>query len=428
MAGPRESDSPAQHQSSKSSKYDGRDCFYHALLSANPHPAQTRLILAAILILPKYLAPTPAHIGLVLGLPSEQVASTVQAMYPVLAFENGTADGPVDIRVNSFKDYLIDQRRSFNFYINIDTEQHVIARFWLQNLSTSKIQTYSFDQLYDDTTIRFFTQWIIFCKHESPRPIRGLLHSLRNVDLASAFLSFSTRRLERLDWARVFRELASWLEHDGNAGPIAPDHLRRLPQCFHLEWQPNMSLHDDIVYWVVRVMTGCVWGDWILLNDARGLPRVTECHCDLDDECIDDSHNPQHLSAYQKTCLQVAMGFVSRFKTLVESSDEGRELQDIFLNVVRSSLPKHCPLGSELFSLCRIFFELAKGSKLRFPPPSEVEGARTNLLEWIKANLPKSFCWRSRSSKSTNSCLAVGTVGIGTVDAVYPEKYTAKRS
>ncbi|KAK1219987.1 hypothetical protein PQX77_017271 [Marasmius sp. AFHP31] len=134
-------ESPPQHQFISSKRYHYvRDRLYRALLNANPHPEQTRLILAAILILPEYLEPTQVHIELVLGLPPKQVALTSRAMYSVLQEGKQTI-----IRINEFfRDYLVDRSRSLEFYIDIDAEKHVIARTWLQNLSTSKIQTYSY--------------------------------------------------------------------------------------------------------------------------------------------------------------------------------------------------------------------------------------------------------------------------------------------
>ncbi|KAK1220360.1 hypothetical protein PQX77_016851 [Marasmius sp. AFHP31] len=127
----------------RSSSHDERDCLYEALISANSRSERTRLVLIAILILPKYLKRTPANIGLVLGLPPEQVTSTVQTMRSVLAFGDSTVDPPVLIHDRSFKNYLVDRSRSLEFYIDINAEKLVIARLWLQNLSTSKIQTYS---------------------------------------------------------------------------------------------------------------------------------------------------------------------------------------------------------------------------------------------------------------------------------------------
>ncbi|KAJ8075906.1 hypothetical protein PM082_021538 [Marasmius tenuissimus] len=196
----------------------GRGPLYHALLSADPHPEQTRLVLLAILILSKYLKPTPAHIGLVLGLPSEQVTSTVQAMNSVLAFGGCTVDAPVHVYDSSFKDYLVDRGRSLQFYIDIEAGKHVIARLWLQNISTSRIQSLSFDQLYSNMTNNFLTEWIGFYMSEFPSPAWDLLDDLQNVDLASVFFSSTIRHTDahyQMSWLCQFEELAAWLSgHD----------------------------------------------------------------------------------------------------------------------------------------------------------------------------------------------------------------------
>ncbi|KAK1234593.1 hypothetical protein PQX77_002200 [Marasmius sp. AFHP31] len=373
----------------RSSHDSERDCLYEALISANSRSERTRLVLIAILILPKYLKQTPANIGLVLGLPPEQVTSTVQTMHSVLAFGDRKVDAPVFIHDVSFKNYLVDRRRSLAFHIDIIFEKSAIARLWLQNLSTNKIQTYSFNQLLGDTTIGFFTKWIKF--YISEFPACYLLDGLRNVDLASVFFSFAIRNTNApyaLSWGRYFKELTTHLSQHCNGNHDLDDlllKLRRPPQCFHLEWQPNVSPQDETVHWVVRVLAGCQWGKLPPSSDAHRLPRITECDCDLHDGGA-ESHNPQHL-AFQTACLQVATNFVSRFKKLVKSrsSDEGTELLYTFLDLVNSSLLMCCRLDASLFSLCRTFFKVAKGfSELRSYPSESGERDRTNLLEWIE--------------------------------------------
>ncbi|KAJ8075847.1 hypothetical protein PM082_021479 [Marasmius tenuissimus] len=401
--GYRSREGPAQHYQSKLSG-DKHDWLYHALLSTHPNPKQACLILAAILILPRYLKPTLAHLVLVLGLPMRLVTLTVQAMYSVLAFQDDTADALVHIHDSSFTDYLVTKRRSLEFYIDIEDKKHVITRLWLQNLSTRKSQTYSLYQLYSDTTVHFFTKWMKLCM-SFLGPTEDLLDDLQNIDLACAYTSLTRNRILR--WAYAFDDLAEWLKKSRNIHdpkhPITRLQLRleRHPSCFHLEWQPDVSPHDHIVHWVVRRSTACMWGNEFELpkGNTHQLPRLTECHCDLQHGGT-ESHNPQHL-AYQDACLQVATAYVSHFKTLPKNSREKDESEDILMNLLYSSLLKHCRLGVELFSLCQTFFELAKGyTELKTFYQTTVKRARASvLLEWIEA-FPDHFAGEAEALKS----------------------------
>ncbi|KAK1225239.1 hypothetical protein PQX77_011840 [Marasmius sp. AFHP31] len=172
-----------KHQTGDS-PYRNLDELYDFIVRANKHRDTVLLILAALLILPPHLPTSPACIDLVLGLEPGTAAISLRPMYSVLDVR-----GPNDvIRIyhTSFSDYLLDHNRSGDFYIDEPAQKLAIAKRWLHNLSTSKVGTYSFDQLCDIQTRHFFTQWIPLCS-SVPKPTRDLLEDLRNVDLAYVF-------------------------------------------------------------------------------------------------------------------------------------------------------------------------------------------------------------------------------------------------
>ncbi|KAK1226095.1 hypothetical protein PQX77_010962 [Marasmius sp. AFHP31] len=253
------------------SPYQQLDALYNCILSVHPDHEELLLVLAAVLVLPEDMR-SPACIELVLGLPEGQVSLTLRGMHSVLDI-HGRGD---QIRAyhTSFSDYLTDRARSLDSHIDMAQEQrHAIARRWLQNLTASRIWTYSPSQLHSEGTKRFVTGWIEFCTFIT-KPSWELLVDVQNVDLAFVYMVLFTHDLdweERLvtknrDCEEVFRGLLQWLkkcyvlEH-GSAKDkeYLLQKLKKRPECFHLEWPPGVYPSNNAVFWVVQVATGCLY-------------------------------------------------------------------------------------------------------------------------------------------------------------------------
>ncbi|KAJ8093522.1 hypothetical protein PM082_020380 [Marasmius tenuissimus] len=413
---------PAECQPAKSPYYE-LDCIYHIILrNANPDHDKVRLILAAVVVLPGYLEPSPAHIELLFGLPSEETYLTLRAMRSVLTVR-GSGDA-ICLFHATVREFLVDNTRSRDFHVDINTQKHAIARQWLQQLTSSNVRTYSFNQLYSKKTKHFFTEWIQLCS-SIPIPTRGLLDDLQNVDLASTFLL-----VRRFPWEGTFRTSVMWVKqydkHEIGDHTRAGEnsyhknrgYLHRLPalrrtfygngedevevrgrndsvalvaglvhklenrpRCFHLEWSPGVSPPDDDVYWVVNFTTECS-RPTRLNGSPSNMPRLTDCRCDLSGG--KESGDPGHL-AYQEACMRLAKAFVSLFEELSKSGVKGEvELRCTFLNMVQSSLLSHCHLDTGLLSLCRTFFGLANGCLSMQVHTSEGEKGRANMFRWIE--------------------------------------------
>lgn len=82
--------------------------------------------------------------------------------------------------------------------------------------------------------------------------------------------------------------------------------------------------------------------------------------------------------------------FEELFQTGAEDSDTINELGHIFLNLTRSVLLKHCPLDTELVSLCQTFFEITKVCLIMQIHRSEREDGKKNMLEWFEVSM---FFW-----------------------------------
>ncbi|KAL0062421.1 hypothetical protein AAF712_010700 [Marasmius tenuissimus] len=401
------------------SPYQQLDALYDFILSANPDQEGVSRILTVLLVftdLPAWrfmLEPSPAIIELVLGLPAGQVPLTLRAMHSILEIRG--PEKKLRICHTSFMDYLVDKARSGRFHIDTPTQKYTVARQWLQNLCTSKVRTYSPNQLYGEKTKPFFKEWERFFKSFTEQT-RDLLEGLWSVDLASAHLAGAGYRDT---W---FRDLVPWVEPyhvlgvnespDRKVGDhpkagaddqckvkahsramdkerpgvdLVEDLVHRLqnrPKHFHLEWPSGVSPQNDVVRWVVDRATGCPWGtrlDGTHPSDTDDV-RLTDCHCDLSggNESCDSGH-----LAYQEACLQLAKARISLFKELVNA--EHRDSAGVFLNMVRSSLLAHCQLDTDLLSLCRMFFGIAKG-RLRMEIGEVWEEGRKNMLAWIEVS------------------------------------------
>ncbi|KAK1218965.1 hypothetical protein PQX77_018332 [Marasmius sp. AFHP31] len=424
------------------SPYQELDALYNIILTANRNPDRVHSILAAIVVLSgvkvEYAKPTPTFIELLLGLPSGQVALSLRGMHSVLNIR-GRNDAII-MHHTSFREYLIDQIRSGHFHIDIETQKHAIARQWLQNLTTSKVWTYSPSQLYFDGNRAFFEGWINLCI-SIPKPSRDLLNDLWNVDLASTYLA--TRQAK---WVDAFEPLVPWVRKDEGAAENHSEvgenpHLKanshpscnngqseveaqnckmaeeeerlnlveRLvhkfenrPGCFHLVCPSGVPPQNDVVYWLVRRAAG---GPYII-REVDSNPsdfddvRLTDCDCDLSERS--EPSNPGHL-AYQEACRQLVKVYVFLSEELAQSGAEDSDTIDTlgwcFMNMVDSSLLKHCCLDQELLLLCRTFFGVAKDCSAMNVRSSHGKNGRKNMLGWIET-FPDSFAEEGETLKA----------------------------
>ncbi|KAK1226478.1 hypothetical protein PQX77_010562 [Marasmius sp. AFHP31] len=391
------------HRRHGTSPYHQLDALYDLILGANPDFNEVLPILAAILILPGYIEPSPAHIELILGLPMGQVTLTLRAMYSVLNIRGWSND--IRIYHASFRDYLVDPIRSRHFHVDLDAQTYSIRRQWLQNLATSKTQTYSSNfQLYGWETWDAFTKWVFFCI--DCKPTRDLLNDLWNVDFSTAYLM--TRMVE---WKVAFERLVPWVRryprHDSSQWNTDKERdgldfveslVQKLlvrPKYFHLECPPGVSVRKEVIHYVVSQTTGTslpIGGLSGAFPCGSDDVRLTVCHCDLSGG--NESHNPGHL-AYQEACLYHFRSLVFSFEIQSGTGVTPRHPWDIFMYIMKSPLLRFCRLDTELLSLCLAFFRLAKGCSPPMPglsitAPNSVEEGKKNLFGWIDT-IPDSF-------------------------------------
>ncbi|KAJ8073697.1 hypothetical protein PM082_011975 [Marasmius tenuissimus] len=250
-------------------------------------------------------------------------------MYSVLDIQ-GKGDR-IHLYHTSFREFLVDRNRSRNFHIDIETQTPIITRKWLQNLTASRLRTYSVEQLYSKETEAFFMVWIDFCRRSFPRPSWDVLNDLKNIDLSSVFLcqhvlhrkprpqyraegEHGIAVIERTipglsttffayhaDWSQTFQGLHRWMEKyfDSDSHTYPDEYMDnttedqdsefthrntdkvdlveslkcrflKRPRCFHLELSPDVPLQHDFASWAVHVATGCTW--WSRLHFSESEP------------------------------------------------------------------------------------------------------------------------------------------------------------
>ncbi|KAK1225948.1 hypothetical protein PQX77_011080 [Marasmius sp. AFHP31] len=387
------------------SPYQQLDMLYGFILGVDPDHDRLLLILAAILVLPRNAA-SPACVELVLGLPEGQVSLTLRGLHSVLDIR-GRGDS-IRVYHRSFSDYLTDQTRSHDFHISMKKQRRLIARQWLQNLTVSRIRTYSLSQLHSEEIKPFFTEWIELCTSIT-KPSWKLLVDVQNVELASVCIASAA---DDRDWEKKFRPLLPWLKkcHVLKHGSAKDRECLRqkLTQrpYFHLEWLPGTDASDNAMFWVVQVATGCLYDAGVQKpSDPRQMPYLTDCHCDLSGGMR--SCDSRHL-AYQEACMQVVRSYISYFEENIQicaedttaRGDRRIALANLLRDVVDSSLLKHCHLDTELLSLCRTFFELAGCYiKLGISLKGFVARERDILVKWIEA-FPDKFAEEGEGLKA----------------------------
>ncbi|KAJ8080337.1 hypothetical protein PM082_017170 [Marasmius tenuissimus] len=426
------------------------DILYNTILKASAAPERVHAILTAILVLSAYssfIKPSPAHIELLLGLSTGQVALTLRGMHAVLHI-NGWAD-KIHIHHTSFRDYLVDPSRSQKFYIDPSAQKHFIMQQWLEKLTTSKMRAYSNDQLYGLDTMPVFVLWLDYCNYWFPKPTRELLECLQNVDLSSTLIcehlwrTFNRRPLDErfgyLSWPDAIAECRGYVQkYDNNqivgdviqysaaddtaeaeqkadedcnssGDPLVDGLLAKYSQCpdsFHLDLSPGVDYNNDFVRWATCWTTGCV--AWALESNSRmpllgrsyldNLPqfRLTDCSCNLTGRKL--SEDPKHI-AYQDACLQLLKFFILEFQVLsydgpdkpshIQITNLDYDLDSIFIAIVSSSLLQHCRLDAELLSLCHTFFDYTQ----RPSAQDEIQRALETQLATVHEPVTKLLEW-----------------------------------
>ncbi|KAL0068068.1 hypothetical protein AAF712_004972 [Marasmius tenuissimus] len=111
------------------------DCLYHTILSSHPDHSSLIPVLAAILLLPPYLPPSPFHslefIELLLGLSPGDVDLILSPMHSVLDISDGRIIAPFH---TSFTDFIYDPSRSGQFHID-KAVRDTLALKWLRALA-----------------------------------------------------------------------------------------------------------------------------------------------------------------------------------------------------------------------------------------------------------------------------------------------------
>ncbi|KAK1215683.1 hypothetical protein PQX77_021688 [Marasmius sp. AFHP31] len=399
-----------ENQTSES-PFSQLDLLYHIILSVNPNREKLVSILAAIFVLRPYGIACPAFIESLLGWSPGEGDLMLRAMHSVLNIGGGWDN--ISVFHTSFTDYLFDSTRSGPFYIDRPFQHHVLARRWLQAISSVQLRQYSLSQLHRSQAT-LVTQWIPFCA-DLTEPGEDLLYDLQDLDLGALYLcqllskssdSFVYTGAKRCSsWEEVFNGIASWLR--SVTTPVDPyiiERFTKLPKCFHLEYpgETPMAASDDALHWVILSSTECRSScsftrrvDEALAFDHSSLSvTLADCDCfSVSDEAIASTSYPFpswsgcRRTEYQTACLQTVEALVSDFVSAVQSGAPRStviEVNSIFENLVDSSLLEHCGFGEELFHLTQTFFIAAQGCELLRSARALSQKRCKKLVDWLE--------------------------------------------
>ncbi|KAK1222440.1 hypothetical protein PQX77_014709 [Marasmius sp. AFHP31] len=149
------------------------DCLYHTILSSHPDQSSLLPVLAAILLLHPFGAPSsPKFIELLLGLSPGEVDLILSPMHSVLKMYSvlnlGAGDDLITVSHTSFTEFIHDPSRSGQFYIDKVAQRDTLAVHWLRVLAQQVrknpnivLQPKDERHTYSDTTL--FYSWADFC-------------------------------------------------------------------------------------------------------------------------------------------------------------------------------------------------------------------------------------------------------------------------
>ncbi|KAK1227602.1 hypothetical protein PQX77_009393 [Marasmius sp. AFHP31] len=127
---------PETHTCESSFSELDRPC--HIALSISPNHPKLRSVLAAIFVLRPRATPSPEFIELPLDLPAGDVDLTLRYMHSVLSIQGG--DVAITAYHASLTDFIYDQSRSRESYVNRSVYGHAFAIQWLGTF-TQKVKT-----------------------------------------------------------------------------------------------------------------------------------------------------------------------------------------------------------------------------------------------------------------------------------------------
>ncbi|KAL0567916.1 hypothetical protein V5O48_014080, partial [Marasmius crinis-equi] len=238
-----------------SAPYAPLDNLYHVILSTHPDSETLQHVLAAILFLPHIpnlppqfqggkKAGTPKFIEWVLGLPSGQVSLTLRSMHSILHI--GRSDEQIRVHHTSFTDFLHEEARSGDFFLDESPLQHFLLQQWLQNLIAIFHQ--QLDSEDQPLSLHYYDLqggWLAFSQHVPDVPTE-VLSDLEMLDL-SALL---TMALHTDRWYRLFqllKDISSWLETRQSQSNVTAQHvikrLEMVQKHFHIAVPAEHATH-----------------------------------------------------------------------------------------------------------------------------------------------------------------------------------------
>ncbi|KAF9255990.1 hypothetical protein L218DRAFT_1081575 [Marasmius fiardii PR-910] len=374
---------------SQKSPFIELDNLYHLILSSNPERDKLLSILSAIIILQNHRLPSsPEFIELLLGFPPGEVDLSLRAMHSVLDIR-GRRD---HIRVyhTSFTDYLDNESRSAEFYIDKPKEHNALASQWLRSLVEQCKPPYN-RFIFGSSIEILFVWWSDFCSHiENPSP--RLLYDLQNVDvldlLAATSLgsSLSSQTASNSSvksrpywscWPSVvdcFQTASDWLERVGGAVDESKiiKYFVDLQDRFCPSTLLDTQTRKDLTFWMILNLTNCRWECSLTRRiDTSALRLLVATGSHNSGHSPFSLRQPDNGDTFRDNCLQVALCLGNDLKTSVQrlqaletpgKSGDLLEIEGIVSNLLDSTLLRSCGPVPELLSTFETISDAVKAS------------------------------------------------------------------
>ncbi|KAJ8092067.1 hypothetical protein PM082_024307 [Marasmius tenuissimus] len=387
---------------------------YHKILSIGPEPHKMTFLIAAFILLSPYGLASPVFVGLLLGTPASRISYGLGTMYSVL--ESHGRDDEEFVFHPSFVDYVCDQLRSKEFYIDKAKHHGYLARRWIRVLvEQCKTSTASFSQ--GSLLWLLWDKWAQFCVGLQ-EPNERLLLGLENMDIdlllsVAIMLSMQHLSTQALDpapcdpyrnprqlehWAhwrsmfRSFETITSWLRSMTGTTTVLNIVLHRFSQvqtCFHIHLSPDVKA-DLFSRWLILNIADYKWECFLTTRVDRYVREVcsdvlhsiaveTSCTCtNLEHgtnigRALEIIQSPStRVNHYH---INVRAGCFWAVKELINSRTLGdivpitstalevtdRELGGVISNILGSTLLNRCGVHHKLLSLCRSVTSAARG-------------------------------------------------------------------
>ncbi|KAJ3771050.1 hypothetical protein FB446DRAFT_124834 [Lentinula raphanica] len=260
------------------------DKLYREILSVNPNTQQLLQILGTVIVFHEGSVPTMDTVEQLLALKPGEVSAALAGMHSLLKADHEEEPGNIKFAHKSLIDFLLDPKRSGQFFIDRPIHHNYMARRCLKLIVDGQCRTQSkagqiqdhnlsddwSSEMYDNSTVAYHCYWGYHCISAIASP--ELIRDLRALDLAAyantcCLLAFELQSEQRSAWRFIallglfigkLRRVQRWLERSSNPPTDLIQRFQKfssvgfyvstsIPQEAHLRWRRQITLFGKVL-------------------------------------------------------------------------------------------------------------------------------------------------------------------------------------